>query len=802
MTSKFRKPQLLIFIILIQGFFLSCNYTKHLSQNQTLLRQNKINLKLLKPIKYRGELESSILSLAPQPNTHMLDLDFLPKYKLWKYNNRHAYFLKNPSSEKITKHKVEKPVLVDTNLINKAEKSISQFMINQGYFYAQVNTQIKEVTEKQGEVIYSIISGKNFKIKDIIFNAKNPNIQWALNQFQHESFLIKGETFTNFKCGSERDRIYKLMRNLGYYDFKTDNVNFIIDTSNSQKLKELLADPFEQIFNYTASDTTLQPETDSLRVLVSIEQSRDSTFATSYQIDSVIVELKDYPLDQGNAPYYFNELNGTYFHYQHLPINRNVITRNIFIQSGDIYNASNVEATINRLNQLSVFQFVNIRFDKYPDKPGKLSCKIFLNTAPKMDLVGLTDLSTSDGDYLLGIGASLTYRNKNLFHGANQLSIRAAPSIEFRNDALLSEKKEFYVSGKNINISSNLTFPKFIVPFNQNIFSKRNMPYSILGFNYSYIERKNNYTIINVTGSFGYSWIETQQKSWRVNPSFLTLTFVPPHLLGNEFSEKRKNNTYLQNIFSNNTIYGENMTYEYKSKPKYVYGSFSTIKIGLEEAGTILKGINQIYKLISSKNIDPIAHYVRLDADYRKYINRRKSQWVNRIMLGLGVPIANNNALPYIKQYSSGGSFSIRGWRSRTLGPGRSSDSSYQTANSIIDRTGDIKLEINSEYRFNLLKLFSGAINLKGAGFVDAGNIWLFNKDENIKGGEINAAYFLNDIAVASGLGLRLDFSFFVFRVDLGFPIKQPQKTTNYGFAFDELKFRSGIWNIALGYAF
>ena len=131
-----------------------------------------------------------------------------------------------------------------------------------------------------------------------------------------------------------------------------------------------------------------------------------------------------------------------------------------------------------------------------------------------MDLVYLTDVSTSDDDYLLGTGVGITFRNRNLAHGANLLSCRASYSTEFRNDEFLTGTRKFYQSGNNFNLSSNLTFPKFIVPFNHSIFSKKNMPYTMLGANYSFVRRLQNYTLINITGNFGYTWQETQKKNW------------------------------------------------------------------------------------------------------------------------------------------------------------------------------------------------------------------------------------------------------------------------------------------------
>ena len=154
------------------------------------------------------------------------------------------------------------------------------------------------------------------------------------------------------------------------------------------------------------------------------------------------------------------------------------------------------------------------------------------------------------------------------------------------------------------------------------------------------------------------------------------------------------------------------------------------------------------------------------------------------------------------KQYSEGGAFSNRGWRARTLGPGRYFDPNNKVNNEFIDITGDMKIEANTEFRFDLIKLFSGAINIKGATFIDAGNIWLYNEDETRPGSKFDPAYFLNDIALSTGAGVRLDFSFFVFRVDLGFPVKKPYINENAGFDFKNMNFNDGVWNVIIGYPF
>jgi outer membrane protein insertion porin family len=779
-------------------FFSACNYTKHLTENQILVGKTSLELKTQKPIKYKGEFESAVMAYAqPKPNTHLLDLDIMPKFKLWKYNNKFSKYKKDSLNEKILKHKIEPPNLIDTLLIKKSEINMKQFMINQGYFYATVESQITPTKDpKINDIRYTIHAGKNYTIDKVTTETEDANLRFLINTNNVNSFIKKGLPFTNFSCGLERERLYKIFRNSGLYDFKMDNISFIIDTTDRKTIINLMEDPFTQSQNFVSE----RKENNTINITIKLEKTKDSSYVQTYKYKNIFVEINDTYARDKNVPETNNMLDNIHFKYRTLPLNRKVITRNIFIQPGADFNTTDQEATINRLNQLGVFQFVNIRFEKIQGEPGLLNCYIVLNTTAKMDATLLGDISTSDGDYFLGFGGSVIYRNRNLFNGANQMLLRGSYSTEFRNDALLYPTKRFYLSGSNASVTSEFTFPKFILPFKQNIFNKKTIPYTIFSLNYTLIQRIQNYTVTNATGSFGYTWKETNKKQWRLNPSFLTITKVPSRLLSDAFREKVKNNQYLQNIFSDNTIYGENVTFDYKSNPNNQLKNSTAFRIALEEAGVILRGVNYLYNQISNNTIQPIAQYIKLEGDLRRYIKNNKSEWASRTMIGIGVPVGASEVLPYIKRYSAGGAFSNRGWRARTLGPGRSIDTVQNS--TYIDRTGDLKFEVNTEYRMNLLKLFSGVINIKGALFADMGNIWLFNKSEDIKGGEFDLKYFGRDLAISAGAGLRFDFSFFVLRLDLGYPIKQPQEPDNYGFSFNKLKYRDGIWNIAIGYPF
>lgn len=783
--------------VIVLVLFCACNYTKHLTENQTLVRRNSIELQTLKPIKYKGEFESSILSLvSPASNSHVFDLDFLPKYKLWKYNNRYAYYESHDSDKKLIKHKVEAPALYKDTLMYHSAKLIKQYLNNQGFFYAEVQPEVVSVGKKMVDVHYKIKTGKSYFINKSTVSSDQASILSLLNE-KGETYFRKGDVFNNITCALERDRIYKLMQQQGYFDFRNENIIFKIDTLDKQKMLGLLDDPFEQSLVFHPDSNQ---QRDSLNVRTIISKTKDSLYSVQYHIDSVIVYLNDNVLVPQAKTRNFNQFDSIWFVYTDLPVNRKVIARNIFIQPGELFNPYSKELTVNRLNQLNIFQFVNIKYDKVPGKVGSLVCRIALDMQKKREYTLNLDANTTDASYYFGFGIEALYRDKNLFHGANQFTLKGSISDQFRNDTLLDGVKHLYSSGNNVNLNASLVFPKFIVPFNSNILSKRNLPFTIVGLNYNNILRRGNYTIRNLSGNFGYTWRETSQKNWRLNPAFLTLTFVPAKDLSEAFKQKITS-PYLQSVFSPSIIYGENVNFEYKSKERGLYKNQQTVKIGFEEAGTILKGINELYKAVTATPIEPISHYVRLDGDYRTYHNRRKAQWVNRVLIGLGAPLSNANSLPYIKQYAAGGSFSLRGFQSRTVGPGRSSDTSYTGKNVFVDRTGDMKFEFNSEYRFNLLKLFSGAINLKGAAFADIGNIWLFKQDASIPGGEFQPKYFLRDLALCAGTGLRLDFSFFVLRLDMAYPLKKPNVSSHYGFVVDKLNYIKDA-NVVLGFGY
>jgi len=777
----------------------SCNYSKHLTKGETLLKENQIELNTEQSIKYKGEMIAAMNSLVePKPNSHFFDLGLMPKVKLMKYNARYKYFSNNPNDEKIVNNKVQAPSLISEEKIRLSDSNLKRFMVNQGYFYAQVSDTIIEKSKKQAVVKYIVDAGKVYHIRKIEYDVENEEVKRLISN-EEKRLLNVGDVFTNTKFGLERERLYKLLKGRGYYAIKTENLWCELDTINRKEFTKAFEDPFG-IDVESITDSSKNISNDSLDLYIKVTPTRDPNYLRAFSIGDVTVAFKSFSSDVVDDKYQKTMADNIVFRYKELPVNRTVILQNIFFRPGELYSAANEQATYNRLSRLGTFQYVNVRYERSLEDSTVLHTYIDLTSAPRQDIEYVTDMSTSE-EYFIGFGAGITYRTRNLLKGANTLTSSLSYSLEARRNKEEPEfLKSFFLNANNLSFKTNIAFPKFLLPFAVKSY-RTNMPYTILGLSYNRVNRVGNFLLTNATGSFSYNWKETPQKSWLVTPAFLTYTRVPEDKLSQAFKDRIDSSLYLTNTYSDNFIMGENITYEYKSSLDQSSPHLHTIKLGVDEAGLLMQGINAVYNSISGKTISPIAHYLRLDADYRYYLTRRKYQWANRVRIGAGIPTFGDLSLPYIKQYSQGGAFSNRGWQLRNLGPGRRSPDT-STNRQLLDATGDFKLEMNTEMRFNMIRLFSGAFDVKGAVFVDAGNIWLYNEDESRPGGKLEAKYLWQDIAISGGVGLRLDFSFFIFRLDLGYPLKHPYIPTNSGWDFKGLKLNDGQWNVAIGYPF
>ncbi|MDG1476584.1 MAG: BamA/TamA family outer membrane protein, partial [Vicingaceae bacterium] len=471
----------------------------------------------------------------------------------------------------------------------------------------------------------------------------------------------------------------------------------------------------------------------------------------------------------------------------------------IGLKKGELYRLENQQSTYRHLNELELFRNVNVSFDDIGSN--KLNTNIFLTPSKKKSFSAETIGTHSGGD--LGVKGNLIYQNRNLFRGGEHLTVKLSGGLEIQQ--LINEEQE----NKNANFLGvfntlefgpevNLEFPRFLLPIGLEKFSRKTNPKTNLKYLLNFQKRPEY--VRNLTQvSFGYFWNGGRFTKHYVTPIDISIVKLDPTadfqtLLNNE------TNPFILNSFQDHFINASNYSFIYNNQRLNKVTNFEFFKFNIEAAGNIQSGIYSLTNktfdntATNSYNVFNIryAQYVKTDFDFRAYGQTKSTSFVKRINLGIGKPYGNLDVLPFEKSYYGGGANSIRAWQARSLGPG-----TYILPDSLsqntLNRIGELKIEGNLEYRFDITKLF------EGAAFIDAGNVWILSEDENRPNAEIKADKFWKDLAIGVGFGLRLDFNFFLIRFDLAAKLKDPGTETPEKF---DLNWRQPNLNLGIGYPF
>ena len=380
---------------------------------------------------------------------------------------------------------------------------------------------------------------------------------------------------------------------------------------------------------------------------------------------------------------------------------------------------------------------------------------------------------------------TLGWRHRNIFRGAEHLSLNLFGSTEVQVSGNFGKSNPYRVGGE-----LSLSIPRFVVPFLDIRGRSEFVPRTNLQLGYELLNRQNLYTLNSFSGSQGYTWKEKLQKEHQLNP--FTFNYVRPLSIAQQYLDSIAKYPSLAKIVEEQFIVGANYNYSYNE----LAGSNRRTGIyfnGLDIAGNIAGLVNgsnwkngEVGTIFGVK----FAQFAKAEVDLRYYKKvDQRSQWVNRLILGFGYPYGNSRQLPFVKQFFAGGNNSLRGFRSRTVGPGRYIPPNRDNPAVLFlpDQSGDIKLEFNSEYRSKLFSIAEGAL------FVDAGNVWLLNEDP-LKPGAQFSSNFLKELAVDAGFGLRLDFTILLLRLDFAFPLKVPY--------LDKIPNNNMVFNLAIGYPF
>jgi outer membrane protein assembly factor BamA len=721
----------------------ACNITKVVPQNKQLLVHHKIDRGDSKGVDLSDERDN----LKPKPNRKLLGF---VRFHLWayQYGNKGLGIRKKKSWHRRLAEKIgEAPVLVDSSKIDISVGKLSDYYFSKGFLDNEISYQVNPrkvlgfiELKKRAVVSYDVNLNAYHTINSVKHNATSREIDLLIEANANKQLISVGQRLDLEKIEKERSRLTAMLRNNGFYFFNSSYIDFQIDT-NQNKLK---ADIVINVRNKKNYEPHFQQSIE--RVIVVIGNGNNSD---TLKYDGL------------------HFVEGTYY------IKPSALAKNIVLRPGELYNATKVQKSYSNLLSMGLFNFVTIRFNRsQTDSLGALVAHINLQTAAKHDFSWEPQVITTEQSNGIqtnsvpnfGIANNIVLRNRNVFGGAESFNISAFTALETQ---LKSDNNETFYNFRQ-SITTEFVVPS-LVYFERKDFSEELIRKSTK-FNASYLHDRNiNYTR-NVF-PFNFTYIFTKERiAYRLTPFRLSLNQAA---IESDFLASLDPETkfYTTQLLTNNIIAGPTAFLYWNSIDKNQDKYWVIRSNALELSGNLLSLYYRLFTEQQGINKEVLgvkySQYFRSDIDVVfNHIIDENNSLAYRFYGGAGIPYGNTQFLPYERRFFVGGGNSLRAWRPRTIGPGSFSDSASTIS---IEKTGEMMLQGNVEYRFDIIDKY-----VDGTVFLDAGNMWNFREDDNFKNAEFKFDRFYKEIAINSGIGLRFDFTYIIFRVDWGIALHDP----------------------------
>jgi len=766
------KPTINTLLFILSAMVLaSCSNTKFLTDDQMLYTgRNKITL--IAPDNYRNQKSANHVIetvTSYKPNNAIAGKRLSPPVGLWIYN-----YMKPRENRKFAKwfyrtFSVE-PVLVSQVNPEIRSQKLESELFNIGFFHSTVWSKIDTSAKnpRKARITYTVKLDHPFVYNSISFAPPADTLDSLINSYEKDIKIKPDDVFNLELVKAETRRITSMVTEKGYYFFNAGDIQWTADTIRSPGKIDLRIGRNKETLEYKST--------------------------RKYDINTITVQIKN-PVDSLslNQPFDSTRHDGINLFMQEDLFKPELITRSIYFREGDTYSTSKHQQTLQRLNSYGVFKFINLQFQPAVDTlTPELDVLIELTPMKEVSLDLEGNVVTKSTGFS-GPGFVATLAHSNLWGGANKLQLKLEGGVEWQWGTKSSST--LGTISYNAGISSSIVFPRFIRPFNLFNTKRFNLPQTSVTAGFEFLNKIQYYRMNSLNMGYAYQW----KKSERITHIFYPVYFNSITLLKTtpEFDSILNANPYIRKSFEEQFIAGMKYNFIYdNSSSKQPNGFY--FQAGISTAGNLI----DLFKRASSeseerpyKTIGNVySQFLKLTSDIRYYRNIDNHSLAFRLYAGVGMPYSNSVVMPYVEQFYSGGSNSIRAFIARSLGPGGYHE---ENASDIIDQTGDVRLEGNVEYRFSI----SGVV--KGAFFLDAGNVWLLNKDENRPDAEFNFSTFTNQLAVGTGVGLRFDFSFFILRTDLGFPLRNAYATDGRHWLPSVQDVFSGfLFNLAIGYPF
>ncbi|MCC6384449.1 MAG: BamA/TamA family outer membrane protein [Bacteroidia bacterium] len=764
-----------ISLLVVAVFLLACNPVRRLESGAMLLNKNKIRCN-------KKEFASQLYPILKQkPNRKLVGFIrfHLGVYTLFnqlrpsKINN----WIKNTIGEE--------PVLYDSLLTETSVRQLKQFMINNGYFNAEISDTVTFPRKWKANVKYSIKTGEPYRLKNIQYIIPDPEITSIVLSDTQQAVIKMGQIYNFADFQKERERITLQLKNNGYYFFNQLYITFKIDSSlNSDQV-----DVFTYLNNPSESGDSINADirTHKQYFLNSLYIRSDFDPATpeSEYVKDDTIEFKE-----------------RYFitHTRRKNFRPSALSNHIFSRKDNLYSFNNHEAAYRSLADMNNFRFVNITFQKDTTRreAGKNFLNGYYNLTPLPPQAYRIEVEGTHNGGNLGAAFNLVYTNRNTFRGAEVSEFRIKTAFEDQKQFTGSESRILWFNTFEIGPEFTYRLPRILPvwPFSRIVPRYRlSTPYTSFTASYN-IQNRPEYFKRVAGVSAGFAYKRKWSVSHQILPVEINFVNVKPSPLFkaklDEIGDPALTASYGDYLIADGRYSIIINTQQLNSLRNFIYFRFN-----FETAGNLLRLIDRVSRRVKSDSEvsmilkSEYAQYVKPDFDFRYYyIADEHNNLVYRLYAGLGIPYMNSKSLPFEKSYFAGGANDLRAFVARSVGPG-----SFDKEEKI-QQSGEIKINSNIEYRFDLIRV------LEGAFFIDAGNVWLFKEDPNRPGSKFETKDFISEIAVGGGYGFRFNFNYFIFRIDLGYQFRDPRKPASQRWVYDNLKLKSAFGNFAIGYPF
>ena len=756
-------------LLLVTG----CSTVSFLEEDEQLYVRPSVTVTPESDVRRRRALESDLFdTLRPIPNTAWFGV---LRPWLWVYS-----VVGTPEEEGlrswIADRFGEEPVLFSEVSPHRLATAMQTWLFNHGFFESEVEWEIRERGARRATVDYEVTVASPFRFLGLEFPQGDGDLEEAIAATRADSLIVAGDVYSLETLRAERVRIDRTLKNQGFFAFTPEYLLFEAERDLEARTVSLRL--------------TVQPDTpDSARVRYTIGSvtifADHSPGGSGIPDDASVIELgDDYRYVQRRERY-----------------RPEVIASAILFNPGDTFSRVQHVNSINRLMSLGVFRFVNIRYEQDPQE-GVLHAEVLLSPLREKTIEGeIQAVTRSDG--FAGPGAAVRYRDRNTFSGAETLTVDLNTGFE-----TLLGNGNWAIDSYEIGLEGVLAVPRIIAPFGRWADGRGAvMPRTTLRTGFSTLTRVDTYRLDQFSTSLGYQW--SPQSSIRHELRPVEVTLVRPLDFSASFQEVLDANPTLARSFDEQLIIGGSYRVVYSDRNPVRSEAQHYLSGQVELAGNLLSLVKAQTTGRSPDADDPFtvleipySQFVRLDSDSRYFVPLSDATMlVGRVLAGGGYPLGNSSSLPRVKQFTVGGTNSIRAFLGRSFGPGTVAPES--AGGPAVERSSDLRLEMNLEYRFGIWGMVKGAL------FVDAGNIWSLDPEANEATGGFQIDRILEESAVGAGFGIRFDPQIVVVRLDIATPLREPWREPGDRWvagAIDPLdrqwRRNNLVFNIAIGYPF